>query len=203
MKDAPKGKTAGTASPFDEVAPVSESALASLLALATETLELEKEAEAIGELLKAKNSRLNILKTLTIPEAMAEVGLTEFKTPEGNQIKVDDFVAGSLPKDEAKRLKAVALLESIGGEALIKNQLTADFGKSQHNEALELRARLEQEGYEVVIKSDVHAGSLAAFVREKLRAGEECDYETLGLFVGRKAKITPPKAPKAKKEKAS
>ena len=170
--------------------------LKALVALANEALALEREVAAIEGHLKERNGLLNDYKLKRIPDAMAEAGLAsgELKLDDGSSIKVEEFVSGSLPKEEAKRSAAITLLGTIGGETLIKNELSLNFEKREHNKALDLLERLRGEGYEPTLASTVHPQSLMAFVREKLRAGEEVDYETLGCFVGRKAKITVAKA---------
>jgi hypothetical protein len=69
------------------------------------------------------------------------------------------------------------------------------FEKSQHNEALSVKADLENKGYAVAAKMGVHPQTLIAHVKERLRNGDEIPLDVLGLYAGRVAKI---KAPKSK-----
>jgi hypothetical protein len=172
---------------FDE--PTSTGDLGSLLVMAKELVAVEREVKDLEALLKQRNGRATELKTQIIPDKMAEVGLSEFKTPEGDRLKVEDFVAGSLPKDPGKRAKAIETLEAMGGAGLIRNELMLTFEKSQHNEALALASELREKGFDVEVSSGVHHGVYCAFVREKLRNGEEVNAEALGIFVGRKTKV--------------
>lgn len=167
--------------------------------LSNEVLKLDEEIAALDDLLSAKNKRAHAIKTALLPDAMAELGLTSFALESGHEIKVEDFVSGSLPKDEEKRAKAIKHLTDIDGEPLISNVIEAEFEKNQHNEALSVAEELRQKGFDVTVKSTVHPQTLMAFVREKLHNGEPVEPETLGLFVGRKAKVA---VKKEKKKKA-
>lgn len=161
----------------------------SLLKLAEELVALEIQVNDLQLLLKQLTGRSNELKTQILPDKMAEVGLSEFVTPVGNRIKIEDFIAGSLPKDPQKRIKAIATLEAMGGDGIIRNELLLTFGKSQHNEAMALADDLRHRGFAAEVTSGVHPQTYLAFVRERLRNGEEVDAEALGVFVGRKTKV--------------
>src|SRR5687768_11926735 len=163
--------------------------LSALLAQAQELVALEREIKDLDALLKAKNGRATELKTQILPDKMAEVGLSEFKTPSGDRLKVEDFVSGSLPKDPMKRKAAIQALEGMGADGIIRNELLLAFEKSQHNEAMALADDLRQKGFNAEITSGVHPQTYLAFVRERLRNGEEVNAEVLGIFVGRKTKV--------------
>jgi hypothetical protein len=72
---------------------------------------------------------------------------------------------------------------------MIKTEVSVEFGKTEHNRAKDLAVKLAQDGYFVDEKEGIHAQTLLAFVREKLRNGEEVPLETLGLYAGRTAKV--------------
>lgn len=175
-------------SAFDEPQPTGD--LSSLLNLAQELVDIEGQVKDLEQLLKKLSGRANELKTKTLPDKMAEVGLTEFKTPRGDRIKVEDYVAGSLPKeDPEKRARALAKVIEMGGEGIIENELSLRFERSQHNEAMALADDLRQKGFDVQVTSGIHYQRLLGFVREHLRNGDEVDAEALGIFVGRKTKV--------------
>jgi len=189
-------------SAFDIPAAHDGQALAPMIKLAQEGVTLMEEIEGIEQLLKLKTGRLHELRMTIIPEAMAAVGLDEFKMPDGKSVKVETFVQGSIPKDEERRKEAFATLNSYGGEELIRTLVSLSFGKSEHNVALSLAADIRKAGFEPILDETVHPQTLMAFVREKLAAGEDIEPAKLGCFVGRKASFTVPKEPKAKKGKA-
>jgi len=179
---------------FEEAAGESPLAdLTAIKALAQRAVELEGSIKNLEEALKVQKSDLHSLRTKALPDAFSEVGMNQFSLDDGTSIKIDDFVAGSLPKDEERRAEAIEALEQIGGGDLMKDDLSVSFNKSQHNEALSLKAQLEKSGFPVKLGTNVHASTLQAFVREKLKSGEEVDYEKIGCYVGRIAKIKIPK----------
>ena len=158
-------------------------------------------------------SRVGHLRTKLFPEAMKQFGSTEMKVPEdvpavadlpmlpkGTVISMGDFVAGSLPKEGAERAIAIKHLEECEGEALIKTAIVIAFNKSEHNLATsifeELKAR--EEGLAVMMESSVHPQSLCAFARERMADGKPIEPEKLGLFVGQKVDVKPPKEAKPK-----
>lgn len=172
---------------FDEPQPTGD--LSSLLTLAQELVGLEGQIKDIEQLMKTLTGRAHELKTQVLPDKMAEVGLSEFKTPQGDRIKIEDFVSGGLPKDPVKRDKAIATVTAMGGGDIIRNELLLAFEKSQHNEAMALADDLRQKGFDAQVTSGIHPQTYLAFVREHLRNGDEVDAEALGIFVGRKTKV--------------
>lgn len=173
--------------------PASQPAIAVLIDQANDLIETEKQLAEVQDLAKVLSSKVNELKTRTIPEKMAEVGLSEFTTPEGFKVQVDDFVSGTLPKDPEKREVALKEIVEWGSEDIIKSDLTIEFSKSHHNEALALVDELRQRGLVVGFASGIHPQTYLSMIRERLRNGEEVYPEKMGIFVGRKTKVTPPK----------
>jgi hypothetical protein len=177
-------------SAFEEELPQTNVSLKELLQAASEAIELEQNLQAANELVSKMNGRLIEIKTRVIPEAMAIAGLSDFTTPDGHHIKVESFVAGSLPKEDIeKRAAALEEIEKMGGEGIIKNIITLTFEKSQHNEALSIAEELKERGYFAEVVSSIHPQTLLAFVREAIRKGEEVDTERLGLHTGNTTKI--------------
>lgn len=177
----------------EEAQASSDSAMQRLVAAAKEVIETEKLIAQLEENLSELKVRHNKTKTITLPDMMAECGLSEFRTDTGFRIAVEDFVTGSLPKEDAKRRDAIAWLESNGAENLIKTELNLAFGKSEHNEAVSLMEDLREKGYTVTSKMGVHPMTLISHIKERLKNGDSVPLETLGLFAGRVAKIKPAK----------
>lgn len=173
-------------------APAAPASLASLQLLAEKAVALELTVKDLTEALERQSSALHHLKTQELPDAMASVGLAEFTTLGGAELTTKDFVAGSLPKEPDKRTAAMKQLEKEGGGDIIKNVISVQFEKKQHNRALSLAAELRDQGYDAEVKSDVHPQTLMKFVREKLKKGEKVEAEKLGCFVGRVTKIKLP-----------
>lgn len=182
--------------------PAAPNALKSASDIVEAMARCELDVEEIEAALKAKNAELTALKTVSVPAALATAGLSDFTLADGLykgvKVHVGDFVSGSLPKEPERRDAAIALLEEYEASDLIKDQIVIACAKSQHNEALDLVARLQKEGWGVVFGSDVHAMTLQKFGRERLEKGEPLDAETLGLYIGRAAKLSWPRQKKAK-----
>jgi sulfur transfer complex TusBCD TusB component (DsrH family) len=159
--------------------------------LATSAVHLERMVQMGEEELDKLRKQLNELRFDLIPNLMLEAGLASFKLTDNSTVSVDDYVQGSLPKARPERDAAIIVLEQAGGEALIRNQVIADFEKKEHNEAIAIAQELQARGLHVRVQQDVHHSTLQAFVREKLKRGEQLAWEKLGIFVGRRATIKP------------
>jgi hypothetical protein len=153
-----------------------------------EALALGEKIAQMEEDVKVFRKQVHYLTTSAIPDMMSELQMSELVF-RGYKIKVEDFYSGSLPKEAGKREAAFSWLKANGGEGLIKTELTIPFAKSQHNVAVALTDDLSKQGYTVSLDENVHSQTLLAFVREKVRSGEDIDFDTLGIYAGRVAKI--------------
>jgi hypothetical protein len=183
---------------FDEGPAVNDANLEALLKQAEELIGLENQIADLEGLLKRLSGRANELKTQAIPDKMAEIGLSEFATPDGGKLNVEEFVSGTLPRDPDKRAEAIKQIESWDAAEVIKNEINLSFSRSQHNEAMALAEDLRQKGFDCEVTSSVHPQTYLALIRERLAEGEPIDTDVMGVFVGRRAKITLPKAKKVK-----
>ena len=158
--------------------------------LAEEAIALERAIFDTEGVLKAQKAALQTIKTRRMPDLQMEIQQPLF-VYHNRQFYLSDYVSGSLPKEEhaEARRSAISYLGELGEDGLIKTMLTVPFGKSQHNEALDLYEQLKETGYPVSIESGVHAQTLQAFARRKLEDGEKIDWERLGLFVGKVTRI--------------
>ena len=162
-----------------------------------EAVAVQKAIEQAEASLSALTKRLHALRSVKIPDLMAEAGIGDvFSIASGHTIKISQFVSGSIPKEEERRRVAMLVLAQHGGDALIKTEVSMAFPKGESDQAFALAAWLKLEGYAPSVKLDVNAMSLQAFAREKLREGEDLPLETLGLISGNIAKITAPKEKK-------
>jgi hypothetical protein len=162
--------------------------LANLNASLEEAVALELMCEQMEEDLKAAKKTLQAMKTGRIPDLMAEMQMEEC-VHNGWRVKIADFVSGSLPADPDKRARAIIWLEQNEGGGLIKTEVSIEFGKSQHDEAIEIAEQLKAEGYAPKVDSGVHSATLQAFARERIKNGDSIDTEVLGLYTGKVAKF--------------
>ena len=155
-------------------------------------IELMNELEQIDELAKAKRAELHQLTAFTIPDAMVAAGVSEFKAMDGTKVTIKEFLNGSLPKDPELKQKALAWLEKNDGADLIKNFVNIEFGKGDKKVST-VQDYLEDLGIPFKHDETVHPMTLAAFARERMKAGADTPLDILGLFAGRAAKIALPK----------
>jgi hypothetical protein len=160
--------------------PVSFDALSKV---AQEMRDMEQNVAALEDALKLEKSRLHRLRTKVLPEMFAEAGVSSFELDDGTRLSMETLVNGSLPKDPERLDIAINHLRDIGGEELIRTEVTAMFSRGEHNMAMDFYADAEQRGLTTKMHEGVHPQTLKAFVREKLNGGDEIDPEKLGVYV--------------------
>lgn len=178
--------------PFEEYVNKETKSEVSLVALrqkAEEWSELEMAVESLNEETSQLQKRINRIKQVELPEMMAEIGLNKFNLDDGTSIEINEFVSGSIPKDEEKKIEAFTWLENNELGSIIKTNVSLVFGKGEDNFAKNAVAMLEESGYEPVSEKSVHAQTLQATARELMREGKEVPLETLGLYAGKTAKM--------------
>lgn len=186
----------------DGEAQASPEALTRLRELIKETVDQQALVETLEEQLASAKRVLHVLKTVKLPDVMIEIQSPLF-THAGVTVELDDFVSGSLPKEEDRRKAAIAWLVDHEGGELIKTSVSVDFSRSQHNEALDLAAKLEKEGHPVVAESGVHPQTLMAWAKARIRDGEPLDADVLGLYTGKVVKFKKAKEKGSKAKKGS
>lgn len=144
--------------------------------------------ERLQSLLSQAQDRLKDLAEKQVPEMMDEIGMENFKTTSGLEIKVSEVIRASIPKNRLP--EGLSWLRKNGHGALIKRAVSVAFGKGEDQQAEKLKESLISENYSPEDKASVHASTLSAFVREKLKEGEELPQELLGVHRQRIAKVS-------------
>jgi hypothetical protein len=163
--------------------------------LAMTQVQLEQKVIDLEETLKKVKEELRRVAEQDLPEAMDKIGMAEFKLTDGTKIAVSKFYNASIG-DEHKP-KAFAWLDDNGHGSIIKTEVAVNFGKGD----LEL-ARAFQEwargwngaSIDPELDQSVHWQTLRAFVKEQVESGAGLPFDLFGVYIGRKAKITFPKA---------
>ena len=75
-------------------------------------------------------------------------------------------------------------------EDLIKNTITASFGRGQDNQVSELIKVCEDNGFAYNKKEKVEPMTLKAFVREQIEEGKKIPFDLFGVYIANKTKIT-------------
>jgi len=183
-----------------EEADASSDKLDKIVALVQEAAAIQETIDSLNEALKVNVGRFNRIKQFELVNLMKDANMGKYESQDGKiKTKLDSYVSGSLPKEEFDKEQALQVLEEAGGAALIKTDISVRFPKNMHNAAKDFFARVremlkeydpnEEVEFEEEMVEGVHASSLQAFVRQKIKAGEEIDYEKLGLTVGQIVKF--------------
>lgn len=150
--------------------------------------QLKKVAKISGEL-EAANKELYKMQLITIPDAMAEVGMKSFKLEDGTTFEVEPFYSASIK--EENRDKAHEWLEVNGHGGLIKNELTIDLGRGEGTDELvqEFRKIADEKEVQLSRKKSVHASTLKAWVKEMATKNQLPPLDIFGIFIGKKADV--------------
>jgi len=167
---------------------INQSGISTVSNLCKQQLALEQRiADLEQELKDAKREHRKVAEDL-LPAAMEEFGLSELRMDDGSEIKVTPYYSASIAKDRAD--EAFHWLTEAGHGSLIKNHVTAAFGRGEDNLAKDLLAELDQRGMATQTKTWVEPMTLKSFVKEQVEKGENLPHDLLGIFVGQRAKIT-------------
>jgi hypothetical protein len=148
-----------------------------------------KEAQVADLDRQLKDAKKELLKLTDedLPASMAEMGLASFTLDDGSQIDVKPTYGASILVDN--RPKAYEWLRDNGYDDIIKNNVSVSFGRGEDDLANAFKAVAEKEGYVPQQDTSIHAGTLKAFVRERIEAGDEFPMELFGAYVGQRAFI--------------
>ena len=175
----------------DAVANVEQTGLESVAELLRKQLKLEAKIEDYENLLKTHKEDLRKLSGETIPEKMAELGMTSTTMYDGSKVEVVEDIYVSIPKDPQKSSACYEWLEDNGLGDIIKNQVGISFGKGESNMATHLQETIKEMGLIPEVKVSVHPSTLKATIKKLHEEGKlSVPDNTFSLFIGQKTKIT-------------
>ena len=167
---------------------IGDNSLKEMSDLCAEQAAIEDEIKQLEEQLKAKAKAARKLSQEIIPAKMQELGLESLTLKDGSAVKVKQLVQASIPVKH--RETAFQWLRDRGHGDLIKNQISAEFGKGEDQSAVKFIDNIKSLGYEPKQKVWVEPMTLKAFVREQIAEGVDIPMETFGIFVGAETKIS-------------
>ena len=171
----------------DAAESLSEDKLGLVARLARKQLDLEAYVEQLELQLKAAKENLRKVQEQDLPQAMAEIGLSEFKLSDGSKVTIKPFYSASLV--EENRAKAYEWLESHGFSSLMKTEVSVDFGRGEDKLADRASKLLQEHGFAANKDVSIHAQTLKAFVREQIEDGQELPSDLFKVYAGQKASI--------------
>ena len=167
---------------------IGDNSLKEMVDLCAEQASLQEEMRQLEEQLKAKAQAVRKLSQEIIPAKMSELGLESLTLKDGSSVKVKQLVQASIPV--RYREEAFNWLRDNGHGDLIKNQVSATFGKGEDLSANDFIDKISSLGYEPTQKVWVEPMTLKAFVREQINEGSELPMDKFGVFVGAETKIS-------------
>jgi len=170
-----------------------------LVDLLDRELEAADSAEKISKLAAA---RARAISEEDIPELLAELELAGITLEDGSKVAVKSEVYASISEDRKDR--AFEWLEKNGFGDIIRTSIALSFAPADSElcgkvfDLLAKRKDLAKAGIVPELSRGVHAGTLKAFLRERLEAGTPKDLP-LDLFAARPVKVAKITKPKPKR----
>jgi hypothetical protein len=175
----------------DAITEIDQNKFKSVAELLREQLKLEELIESMEETVKINKEHLRKLSGETIPEKMAELGMTATEMYDGSKVEVVEDIHVSIPKEDLKRKAACyEWLEDNGLGDIIKNSVGISFGKGENNMATHLQETIKEMGLIPEVKVSVHAGTLKATIKKWHQEGKSLPEELFFLHFGQTTKIS-------------
>ena len=159
--------------------------LAHLQELAELQFAAEQEIVRLEDDLRIAKQELRILSEQTIPDAMEELDILEFKTATGMSISV----GRSLSVGKLTNPAALRWLEENGHAGMIKSDISVPFSRGDKDDAAALVAKLQEDGLAPRMQEHVHAQTIKSFLRSQLEEGAAIDLTMFGAYERPVAKI--------------
>ena len=162
--------------------------LTNISQLSRKLTQMEDQIEHLESELKIRKDELRKLSEDTLPNALLEQGLSEIKLTDGTTLSVENYYSARIT-DETRDAAFKWLQENELGD-IIKNTVSASFGREENDAAQELMAKLEEEGHDLVQKKWVEPMTLKATVKEQVEKGVALPLETFNVYIVQKIKVT-------------
>lgn len=171
---------------IDAIIPTDEE-LAMVSKLAAKQRDLENSIAEMEEGLKKAKADLDQVRDKELPNALAEIGLSELKLTDGTKISIKTEVYANISEERSQA--AFAWLRKNGHGALVKNIISAEFGKGEDEKAIEAATVLAEAGFSPKQKESVHAMTLKAFVKEQVNQGADIPLDLFGAHIVNRTKV--------------
>lgn len=175
--------------------------IAQLRASCEELREVAGEINDLERRLDDARARRAKLRTESIPDQMDMCGVGALDLlARGNwpavrvEVRPEVRACVAASWDDARKRAALDWLDGDGSGDLIKTVLTVRFPREERVRALEVAAGLRQLRLSVDLEESVHAQTLSAWLRQRLRRPENnrpVPLDVIGGYAGRVAEIKP------------
>lgn len=148
----------------------------------------EDQIKSLERNIKTIKEQADKISSDVIPGLLSEQGLSSLKLTDGSKITIQKKVRCAVRKDCNEQAHQWLRENELGD--IIKNVVAVQFGKGEDNKAAEMYSLASQQGYEPEQKETVHAGTLAAVLRERVEAGLDMPSEFFTKLVEDETKIS-------------
>jgi hypothetical protein len=187
IKDHPLSVLDQILSDQEEQISVSDDGIQTIAVLAESQVDLEEQIEEINNQLKVLKEKHRRISEEQLPEALKELGISEFKLKNGTKVSTSTYYSARITPDNKE--KAFKWLRDNRFADLIKNTVSVSFGRDEDDAAKELRNELTRNGMNTAQKEWVEPMTLKAFVREQVEKGTDLPHETFNIYIGQRSKI--------------
>jgi len=171
----------------DQEVNVTDDGLQTISVLAETQLELEEGIEEKQNELKVLKEKHRRISEEQLPDALMEVGVSEFKLKDGTKISTATYYSARITPDTKE--DAFSWLRGNNFADLIKNTVSVSFGRDEDEIAQILLNELNGQGLNTTQKEWVEPMTLKAFVREQVEKGADLPHNTFNIFIGQRTKI--------------
>jgi glucose-6-phosphate-specific signal transduction histidine kinase len=161
--------------------------LGNISELGRQLVSLEEEIKQQEEALKNLKQKHRKLGEELLPDKLRELGVSEFKLKDGTSMSVQKYYSARITPEN--REVCFHWLENNGLGDVIKNTVSANFGRGEDEAAQELMLKLEDEGHTLAQKKWVEPMTLKAVVREQVEKGNDLPLESFNVYIGQKIKV--------------
>jgi hypothetical protein len=149
--------------------------------------ELEEKIQLEEEHLKTLKAEHRKVSEDLLPNKLRELGVSEFKLADGTSMSIQQYYSARITPEN--REVCFHWLENNGLGDIIKNTVSANFGRGEDEAASELMTQLEGDGHSLVQKKWVEPMTLKAVVKEQVEKGNDLPLETFNVYIGQKIKV--------------
>ena len=138
---------------------------------------------------KLKEAKQHLLKLTDedLPAMLAELGLNAIELDDGSKVTVQATYGAHIKVDN--REEAFQWLRDNHFDDIIKNTVTCAFARGEDQQAADFMKAAERMGFIPEQKTEVHAQTLKAWVKERVENGDSFPMDLFGAYTGQRAKI--------------
>ena len=161
--------------------------LGNISSLGRQLAELEEKIQLEEEHLKTLKAEHRKVSEDLLPNKLRELGVSEFKLADGTRMSIQQYYSARITPEN--REVCFHWLENNGLGDIIKNTVSANFGRGEDEAASELMTQLEGDGHSLVQKKWVEPMTLKAVVKEQVEKGNDLPLESFNVYKGQKIKV--------------